>query len=133
MGDRQLDGLRILCVDDHNDSLQLLKFVLEDAGARVETSMSAAEAIERFRTTRPDILISDLQLPEYDGFCLMQDIQQLAHGNCRAIALSGFCTRNFKDAATAAGFSAFLAKPVDHENLIECILEVCNRVKRQFA
>jgi CheY-like chemotaxis protein len=131
MGDLVLNGLTVLCVDDHSDSLQILKFVLEDVGARVCTATTAAEGLAHVRAVKPDVLISDLQLPDGDGFSMLREIQRLGNENICAIVLSGFCNERFRSAATAAGYCAFLTKPVDHEDLIECILEVCNRSRVQ--
>jgi CheY-like chemotaxis protein len=126
-----LNGLTVLCVDDHSDSLQILKFVLEDAGARVYTGTTAAEGVGLSRSVKPDVLISDVQLPDDDGFSMLRNIKRLGISNVCAIVLSGFTSERFRSAATAAGYCAFLTKPVDHEDLIECILEVCNRLRGQ--
>ncbi|HUE89886.1 MAG TPA: GAF domain-containing protein [Vicinamibacterales bacterium] len=116
-----LAGLRILAVDDDPDSLDVLTSILRLQQAIVFGATSAVEALELLRKERPDVVISDIAMPEHDGYWLMQQIQRmLAEGApaVRCIALTAFANAAARERALAAGFAAHLSKPFDPDELV---------------
>ncbi|MCX5963759.1 MAG: ATP-binding protein [Cyanobacteria bacterium] len=117
-----LEGLRILLVDDQVDMLANSKFILEIHGAEVLAVTTAREAISAI-SDRPnlyDVLISDLGLPEEDGFFLIQQVRSLsaeAGGQIPAIALTGYSSEADQQRVIAAGFQRHVAKPCDFVQL----------------
>lgn len=114
---RCLEGLSILSVDDDADTRELLQFVLEDYGAEVLTVGSAKEAISALNENldKYDVLISDIGMPEEDGYSLMQKVQTLAKEADRkiiAIALTAYASDKERQKAIEAGFDKHIAKPV---------------------
>ncbi|MBD3882353.1 PAS domain-containing protein [Phormidium tenue FACHB-886] len=118
-----LAGVQILVVDDEADARDLLVFVLERAGATVTAVDSAAAAMAAFMQCQPDVLISDIGMPEQDGYGLMQQIRAIAPDNrIRAIALTAFADKANQEQAIASGYQLHLAKPVEPDVLLEAIL-----------
>jgi two-component system, chemotaxis family, CheB/CheR fusion protein len=114
---RCLEGLHILSVDDDIDTRELLKFVLEDCGAEVLTVGSAKEAIVAMKENldKYDVLISDIGMPEEDGYSLIQQVRTLAveaGGKILAIALTAYASDGERLKAIDAGFEKHIAKPV---------------------
>ncbi|WP_293352123.1 MULTISPECIES: chemotaxis protein CheB [unclassified Microcoleus] len=110
-----LEGLQILSVDDDVDTRELLQFVLEDCGAQVLTVGSVKEAIAALTKNLYDVLISDIGMPEEDGYSLMQQVRSLdaeAGGNIPAIALTAYASDGERQKAIDAGFNKHIAKPV---------------------
>lgn len=121
-----LAGLRVLVVDDNLDSRELLITILEVYGAQGTAVASAPEVLEAMGELHPDLLISDLQMPEYDGCTLIRQIRSLPPeqgGQIPAIALSG-SVHEQRELAIAAGFQRFILKPIDPEHLLEVIAEL---------
>jgi PAS domain S-box-containing protein len=119
---RSLSGLRILVVDDDADAREVMRFMLERGGARVRTADSAAQALDAIREDPPDLLISDIGMPEEDGYVMMRRLRAMEEGVCRrlpAIALTAYAGEEDSRRARAAGFDAHLSKPVDPARLIE--------------
>ncbi|MCL1474060.1 CheR family methyltransferase [Argonema antarcticum] len=113
-----LAGLKILAVDDDIDSLELLKFVLENYGAQVLTAICVKDAIAALSETsnRYDVLISDIAMPESDGYSLIRQVRSLgaeASGQIPAIALTAYASEREQQRAIAAGFQMHVAKPVE--------------------
>jgi CheY-like chemotaxis protein len=118
---KSLSGLRILVVEDDVDSLELVSAVLADAGAVVECAASVAEGFGAFSRSNPDLLVSDIAMPEEDGYSLMRRIRVLCAaegGLVPAIALSAFTRPEDVVKALAAGFSLHVGKPVFPVDLI---------------
>jgi PAS domain S-box-containing protein len=119
----RLDGLHVLAVDDEIDSLNLLKSVLEGAGATVTTARSAAEALESIRTQPPDVLVADIGMPGMDGLELIRAIRQL-EGPVRstpAAALTAYARARDRVTSLASGFQMHLVKPIDPLELIVAV------------
>jgi signal transduction histidine kinase len=117
----RLTGLSILVVDDEDDTLELVRVILQSSGAQVKTATSAAEALTLLREFQPDILVSDISMPEMDGYQLIQRIRQLPPqqgGNIPAIALTAHAGEANQQQASQAGFQGHLAKPLDPEALV---------------
>nr|WP_314547051.1 ATP-binding protein [uncultured Massilia sp.] len=122
-----LSGARVLVVDDDRDARELIKRILSDCGAHVDIAGSAREALEMVRSVRPQLLISDLGMPEVDGFELLDRVRQLpreAGGQVPAIALTAFARSEDRLRALEAGFSAHISKPVEPSELIATVAAV---------
>ncbi|MES1182954.1 MAG: ATP-binding protein [Myxococcales bacterium] len=114
----ELNGLRILIVDDEHDSLDLVSHVLEAAGAKV-TAVSSARAALMERGPF-DVIVSDVGMPEMDGHALIRDLR--ARGSAvPAIALTAYVSSADAERATGAGFHEHVAKPIDAATLIETV------------
>lgn len=114
-----LAGLRILVVDDEADTLELIGFVLRAGQAEVLTAASAKEAVEVFQKTKPDLLISDIGMPEEDGYDLIQKIRQLPGGRkVPALALTAYARVEDRMRVLSAGYNMHVAKPVEPVELL---------------
>jgi CheY-like chemotaxis protein len=125
-----LDTLRVLAVDDEPDNLDLVEFILTQAGATVAISTSATQALQQLESFQPDVLVTDLGMPEMDGYTLLQKIKHLcaqraAQGEPlplpKAIALTAFAGDLNQQRVLKAGFQRHLAKPVEPQVLIDAI------------
>ncbi|MEG4321506.1 MULTISPECIES: PAS domain-containing protein [unclassified Microcoleus] len=116
-----LAGLRILVVDDEPDSRDFVAFVLEDAGAEVISLSSAAEALLSIVQTAPDLLVSDIGMPEMDGYMLIRHIRTQLPPEYRglaAIALTAYAGEANERQVLQAGFQKHLSKPIDPSELV---------------
>ena len=124
-GQLSLNGLRILVVDDDRNTLEMLSELLSSYNADVRTAESVATALILYRSWAPELLLSDLGMPEQDGYDLIRNIHALPHGLLRkAIAITGFSRDEDRERALAAGYDNFFTKPVDFGQLINLIAEV---------
>jgi CheY-like chemotaxis protein len=127
---KSLKGLKVLLVEDEPDIADLLTFVLMLQGAEVTFAVSAEEALGKLGAELPDVLVSNIKLPNEDGYWLIEQIRSLeSHwkGQLPAIAVTSY-TRDFsKDRALDAGFDYFLPKPVDLDDLTAHILTLVNQ------
>lgn len=122
-----LAGLRILVVDDDADARDLVSFLLEQAGASVIAISSAENALTALSQSQLDILLSDIGMPNTDGYMLMRQIRALApeQGGCiPAIALTAYTGDFNQQQAMQAGFQRHLAKPIDPKSLINAIVHL---------
>jgi CheY-like chemotaxis protein len=111
-------------VDDEADSRDLVEFILSAAGAIATTVPSAQDALLQLGTSNFDLLISDIGMPEVDGYTLMHQIQHAGKGNIPAIALTAYAGEVNHQQALASGFQKHLAKPVEPGDLIAAVLEL---------
>jgi signal transduction histidine kinase/two-component SAPR family response regulator len=117
---RALGDVRALVIDDDEDSLELLRVVLEGAGASFTGARSAAEALEARGPF--DIIISDIGMPAMDGYTLMRRVRSKgAGGDTPAIALTAYARAEDEARALAAGYQQHLAKPVDAGELLDAV------------
>lgn len=119
-----LTGIRVLAVDDEPDARELLTVVLNQYGAEVLTVASAAEALTRTESFQPDVLVSDIGMPEMDGYTLIQQIRALPRnqgGQIPAIALTAYAREEDSQKAKACGYQRHLAKPINLEQLIRAV------------
>ena len=119
-----LQDIKVLVVDDNDDSRNLICFALEAEGAKVNTARSATEALSQIEQFQPNILISDIGMPQVDGYELIQKIRQLpleAGEKFKAIAISGYASDQDRQKSLTAGFDRHLNKPLDLDLLIEII------------
>jgi CheY-like chemotaxis protein len=110
-----LEGLRVLAVDDDPDTLDVVAELLTLRGAFVVPAPSAAAALEALERFHPDVLVSDIGMPERDGYDLIRDIRGLGCSSeeLPAVAVTAFTSPEDRRRALAAGFQVHLAKPVD--------------------
>jgi PAS domain S-box-containing protein len=123
---KNLNNINILVVDDEADMRDLMKFLLEEQGAAVTVAASAAEALQKLTTWLPDVLISDIGMPEMDGYALMQQIRATLSEEkvIPAIALTAYAGEVNRRQALSAGFQLHLAKPIEPEQLTKSIVQV---------
>ncbi|WP_445301611.1 PAS domain-containing protein [Microcoleus sp. MOSTC5] len=122
-----LSGIHVLVVDDEADSREFVAFVLEQAGATVTSVASATKALQAFSQAVPEIVVSDIGMPEMDGYMLMRHIRSLPieqGGQIPAIALTAYAGEMDRQQAIAAGFQRHLAKPVDPEAVVAIITKL---------
>jgi len=128
---RTLDRMRVLVVDAHDDSREVLALMLNIYGAEVVTAISAPEAYELVQRAPVDILVSDLGLPGQDGYELIRQLRKMERESGRtrmpAIALTGHASSDAHDGALAAGYHAHIIKPVAPDRLAAVIAEVVAR------
>lgn len=126
----QLKGLRVLVVEDDADSRTLIKMMLERHGAEVESVGTAEQALKAIDAVPPDVLISDIGMPDQDGFELIRRLRNMSAslgGQMPAIALTGYATTKDRDRAIAEGFQKHLAKPVEPAELVDAIVKLTRR------
>jgi len=119
-----LDGIRILVVDDESDSRELVTFMLEQYGAEAIAVASAAAAIESLQDFYPDVVISDIGMPNEDGYSLIRRIKVLASSQGRqipAIAVTAYAKEEDRQAAEMAGFQLHISKPINPSELVSAI------------
>ncbi|PSN15274.1 hypothetical protein C7293_07945 [filamentous cyanobacterium CCT1] len=119
-----LNGTRILVVDDDSTTREFIAFFLELQGAEVVTAASAGEAIAVLTRFRPDVMLSDIGMPERDGYMLMRQVRSLSleqGGQVPAIALTAYAGEIDYQQALAAGFQKHITKPVEPDQLTEAI------------
>ncbi|MEP1076282.1 ATP-binding protein [Leptolyngbya sp. PL-A3] len=127
-----LKGLRILLLDDEQDTRDFFLFVLEQAGATVMAAATAKDALQTLVRHKPDVLLSDIGMPEMDGYMFIKHVRALPSqqgGAIPAIALTAYAGELNYQQAIAAGFQKHLAKPVEPEALVQAILALCARVE----
>jgi len=114
-----LENVRVLLVDDDQDNLQLLAMMLSGQRARVQTAVSATEALQILEWYKPDVVVSDLAMPGEDGYSLigkMREIETLKH--IPAVALTAYVRVEDRTRALSAGFNMFVPKPIEPHELI---------------
>ncbi len=129
----RLDGLRVLLVEDDEDSRELLDFVLQRCGAEVIAVASVAEAVALFERARPDVVVSDISMPDEDGYSLVARLRRHPAGGGRtipAVAVTGFAYEHHRQRAIAAGFQEHLTKPVDPDVLCESVARLAGQAPR---
>ncbi|NJL61700.1 MAG: hybrid sensor histidine kinase/response regulator [Methylacidiphilales bacterium] len=117
-------GLKILVVDDEPDSRNFIAFVLQEEGAEVIALASAIDALEWLQQNQPDLLISDIGMPEMDGYMLIEQIRNQLPSQCReliAIALTAYAGEVNERQVLAAGYQKHLAKPVEPKDLVAAV------------
>lgn len=124
-----LSGVRVLVVEDDADSRLLLDKILRDCGASVTTASSAADAFDAFSRDKPDILVSDIGMPDEDGYSLLKRLRATENGNARvpAIALTALARAEDRRRALLAGYQVHLAKPVGPTELRSAIANLIGK------
>jgi CheY-like chemotaxis protein len=125
LGETQnLSGVRVLVVEDDPYTLEMLKVILENRGAEVITALSAADALKVLERSRPDALISDIAMPDQDGYELIEKVRQRdpEHGgNIPAAALTAYARVEDRIHALTSGFLIYVQKPVDPDELVAVV------------
>jgi signal transduction histidine kinase/CheY-like chemotaxis protein len=119
-----LDTVKVLLVDDDPDTLQILSVILTESRAGVQQARSVAEALEILEWYQPDVLVSDLAMPDEDGYSLIAKIRELETVSGKetpVIALTSYVRVEDRARALSAGFNIFVPKPVQPEELITAI------------
>jgi PAS domain S-box-containing protein len=127
-----LQGVRVAAIDDEEDSLALLRVVLEMAGAELTTFTSPSVALQRLKDVRPHVLVVDLGMPEMDGYDVIKRIRQSpeqAIRNVPAAALTAFARSEDRTKALQSGFEMHLAKPIDPAELVASIATLARRAR----
>jgi signal transduction histidine kinase/ActR/RegA family two-component response regulator len=125
-----LDGILVMAVDDDTDALKLVREILEAAGANVITVTSGGAALDRLASDRPQVLVTDLGMPEMDGFQLIEHIRQLSDGSLRRIpaaALTAYARSADRARTLRSGFEMHLAKPIDPAELVAAVGALARR------
>jgi CheY-like chemotaxis protein len=128
-----LQGVRVLALDDEADALTLLRVVLEASGAQVVTMSSPTAALEAIEQARPDVLVVDLGMPGMDGFEFISKIRASTNPLVRdvpAAALTAFARSEDRTRALRSGFEMHLAKPVDPGELVASVATLVKRSRR---
>jgi len=120
----------LLIVEDDPDTLEMLRATLEARGFRVTAHESASEALRHAPESFFDLIISDIGMPEIDGFEMMKQLRALSSfQQVPAIALSGYASQKDAKAALSAGFNAHVSKPVDPDDLIKMVKGLLEKTK----
>jgi PAS domain S-box-containing protein len=125
-----LQGIKVLVVDDEPDTRELICEVLKECGSEVITCCSAAEALEALEAHKPDILVSDLGMPDEDGYSLISKIRALPGehgGQIPAAALTAYARAEDRMRVLRSGFQFHLPKPVDSAELITVVASLAGR------
>ncbi len=119
-----LEGVRILVVDDEADTREFLTFALEEYGAETIVAASAAEALKALELYHPDVLLSDIGMPEEDGYSLIRKVRSLSlerGGSIKAVALTAYAREEDQQRAISAGFQMHVTKPVEPAELVAAV------------
>ena len=128
-----LDGTKILIVDDEPDARDLIDRLLVERGARVSKAESADQALQALKQLHPDLLISDIGMPQKDGYEFIRSVRSLpvdAGGKTPAIALTAFARSEDRTRAMMAGYQVHLAKPIEPRELIATVASLVGRTGR---
>jgi len=127
-----LADVKVLVVDDEEDTTALLRSSLQQCGAQVITAQSANEAFSLLKQEKPDVLISDIGMPGEDGYELMQKVRSLAPsegGKIPAVALTAYARGEDRLRALRSGYQMHLAKPVELAELVAIVASLVDRIR----
>lgn len=130
-GASRLDGVRVLVVDDEADARLLLTTILAGSGAEVRAAGSMAETINTLDGWQPDVLVSDISMPNGDGYELIREVRQRDVDNSRslpAVALTAYARSEDRMRALAAGFQLHMTKPVEPQELLTVVASLTGRL-----
>lgn len=116
-----LKGVRVLIVDDEADTRDLLSATLQQYGAEVVTAHSALDALDSLTQSQPDILLSDISMPEMDGYTFIHQVRSLFHQKIPAIALTAYASDADAQKAIREGFHKHLAKPIEPLEVVAAV------------
>ncbi|TMQ69547.1 MAG: response regulator [Candidatus Eisenbacteria bacterium] len=125
--------LRVLVVEDEADTRDLVRRILESHGAKVATAIDVNDALAKLETSTPDILVSDIGLPDFDGYELMRRIragETAASRGLPAIALTAFARSEERTRALRAGYQVHVVKPVEPAELIATVASLMELKRR---
>ena len=125
-----LDGLRVLLVDDERETREIISTVVERTGAEVKTCKSAREALGALVEWRPHVILSDIGMPDEDGYSFINRVRSLAQdegGSTPAAALTAYARDEDRKQALAAGYQMHIAKPIAAAQLVMMIAKLAGR------
>ncbi|MEA5580314.1 response regulator [Nodularia harveyana UHCC-0300] len=125
-----LEGIKILVVDDDLDSRDYVCFVLEAEGAEIMSVSSAREALKILSESRVDVLLSDIGMPEIDGYMLIRQVRTWTSeqgGNIPAIALTAYVGEHNQQQALSAGFQMHITKPAAPTELVAAVVKLAGK------
>jgi CheY-like chemotaxis protein len=120
-----LDGIRVLVVDDEADARELVAYLLETCGMHVQAAGAVSEALAKLEGFTPNVIVSDIGMPNQDGYMLIRAIRALSDPTQKdipAIALTAFALEEDRTRALAAGFTLHMAKPVEPSLLVSAVV-----------
>lgn len=125
----ELTGMKVLVVDDDDDSREILKIVLEQSGATVISAGSSIDGLAEFSASRPDVVISDIGMPGEDGYSFIRKLRELDGGGpgVVAVAVTAFARSEDRGKALTNGFDDHLSKPVEPAELVRVIVSLTRR------
>lgn len=127
-----LKGISILVVEDDDDTRDLLKVLLETNGAAVTTTASAQEGLSAYDQSRPNVIVADIGMPDYNGYTLIGRVRARDREKGKfvpAIALTAFTTAIDRDTVLSAGFQVHMPKPFEPSRLISVIADLAAKYK----
>lgn len=124
-----LHNIKVLLVEDEPDTREVIAYVLQEFGASVAQASSASDALLEFVTAKPDILVSDIGMPDMNGYQLLAMIQNQTPQPPPAVALTAYATAADKDRALRSGFQAHMSKPVALADLVALVAELVSRAR----
>lgn len=123
-----LHDVQVLIVDDDTDTRELCAFMLQQCGAKVTTAATVKAALSLLAQSLPEVLISDIAMPDTDGYSFMQQVRSLEQCHqIPAIALTAYAAEEDHERTLAAGFQLHLAKPVEPEELAQAVASLLRR------
>jgi CheY-like chemotaxis protein len=126
-----LEGVRVLVVDDDLVAVDLTREILMHAGAQVWGCAGGSEALPMLQQCRPDVLVSDIEMPNQDGYALIRRVRGLESergGRTPAVALSAYSRPEDRIRSLRAGFNIHVSKPVEPSELITVVASLAGRV-----
>src|SRR5262245_47561713 len=130
-GEATLDGLKLLVVEDDDDTRELLRVLFQTHGANVTAVSSVPEALTAYDAQRPDVLVADIGMPDYNGYTLIGRVRardRESRGKpVPAIALTAYATAMDRDTVLSAGFQAHIPKPFEPSALISTVADLASR------
>jgi PAS domain S-box-containing protein len=130
----EISGLKVLVVDDDSDTCEMIRAVLEQCGGIVKTALDAENALDAFRSWKPAVVISDIGLPEVDGYELVRrirDDERPTGARTPAVALTAFARIEDRVKALAAGYQMHVAKPVEPGELLTIVASLAGFMDRR--
>jgi CheY-like chemotaxis protein len=128
---QMLDGARILLVEDDPETMDMLKFIFDECGAEVITAASTSEALEALEHFRPDALVSDIAMPNQDGFDLIRQVRSQGPeqgGKIPAVAVTAYASAEDRARVLASGFQTHVSKPIDPRELIATVASLTGHI-----
>jgi PAS domain S-box-containing protein len=130
----EISGLKVLVVDDDSDTCEMIRAVLEQCGGIVKTALDAESALDAFRSWKPAVVVSDIGLPEVDGYELVRrirDDERPTGARTPAVALTAFARIEDRVKALAAGYQMHVAKPVEPGELLTIVASLAGFMERR--
>ena len=127
---RSLDGLKVLLVDDEPEAREIISTVMERTGAQVTACTSASEALAKLSEWKPDVILSDIAMPDEDGYSFIGKVRSLPRdkgGETPAAALTAYARDVDRRQALAAGYQMHIAKPIGASQLVHMVARLAGR------